>query len=276
MRDIEFCPDVEVFCRFLEMEYDADELLYYCYVRSLTQSVLSANFKAYWSDPGRIKDANNTGLDRSPPTLFLTKREAGYIAQTIFIRNAGGEEQEHEMLMHRDVMDNVKICLSGNNIDSSHFMRIAVERYFATRPGANDPPPAPPQPTNTPMQQQQQQQVPEPEPEPEPVEETFEYDHPLMTAVFSGEKVETAEAAYIDNLMNSSDFRDLPEQVRIEVQDDLAQELSQRLIDAETEAQECTTEVEFQRTIAGAIDGFDAMARLVAEHVQGLKAELNK
>ena len=97
-----------------------------------------------------------------------------------------------------------------------------------------------------------------------------------MVAVFSGENVETAELSYINNLMDSAAFDNLPPQVKSEVRDDLAQELSQRLIDAETEAQECTSEVDFQRTIAGAIEGFDGMARLVSEHVQGLKSELNE
>jgi len=163
--------------------------------------------------------------------------------------------------------------------------RIAVDRYFNTRPGAGEA-----QVANQQQQQQhdneyeqqqqqqyeQQQQQQQAEEEQQAMEqETFEFNHPLMVAVFSGENVEVAEQQYIAELMETEDFLDLPDQVKTEVMDDLAQELSQRLIDAETEAQSCSTEVEFQKCIAGAIEGFDAMAKLVAEHVQSLKGELH-
>ena len=126
--------DVEVFCRFLEMSYDADELLYYCYVRSLTQSVLNANFKTHWADAGRQNNPGNVGFDRRPPVLALNRRECNYIAQTIFIRNQG-EEVESEKQMFSDFMGSVDGALADGAVDSSEFMKIAVERYFATRPG---------------------------------------------------------------------------------------------------------------------------------------------
>jgi len=120
-------PDVEVFCRFVETSYDADELLYYCYVRSLTQSVLNANFKAHWADAGRQRDAANAGFDRRPPVLALNRRECNYISQTIFIRNQG-EEVEHEKQMFNDFMASVDGAIDGGEVDSSDFMKIAVER----------------------------------------------------------------------------------------------------------------------------------------------------
>jgi len=109
------------------------------------------------------------------------------------------------------------------------------------------------------------------EEEEEEEEEPFVFEHPLMDAVFSGEAVESAEDEYIQSLMGSTDFDGLPDDVKKEVADDLAQELSQRLLDAETNAANATSEREFQMTIAQAIQGFDAMAMLVAEHVQTLK-----
>ncbi len=259
-------PDVEVFCRFVEMFYDADELLYYCYVRSLTQSVLNANFKGHWADPGRVRDSGNMGVDRKPPTLVLNRRECNYIAQTIFIRTTQGEEVEHERQMYADFMANIDNTISGGEVDSSEFLRIAVERYFATRPddqGENAPPPAPVQAAPA-----------APPAAPAAAEEDggpLEFDHPLMIAVFSGQSVETSEAEYIASLMESEDFMGLPDEVRAEVQEDLSQELNTRLMEAETAAQNASNEREFQLTIANAIQGFDAMAKLVAEHVQTLK-----
>jgi hypothetical protein len=250
--------------------YDADELLYYCYVRSLAQSVLNSTFRAHWADTGKqgAGGAGNAGFDRRPPPLTLTRRECDYIAKTIFIRNQG-EEVEHEKQMFNDFMGSVDAALENAEIDSSDFMKIAVERYFATRPagegeaersldmGEAQPPIAP-----TAAEEAAAAAVEPDDSEP------FEFDHPLMTAVFSGESVETAEANYIDELLASAAFANLPAEVAEEVSNDLAGELSQRLLDAEGQAANAKSEREFQMTIAEAIQSFDAMAKLVAEHVQ--------
>jgi len=244
------------------------QLLYYCYVRSLTQSVLNANFKTHWADPGKAKDGAgyNGGLDRKPLELMFNRRECNYIAQTIFIRNQGGEiEQEKEMF--NDFMQHIDNALnSQGEVDSSNFMRIAVERYFITRPqeerndGVNDAAKLlPPQPPS------QQEPVQEEEP-------TVEYEHPLLRAIFTGQSVEAAEAAYIEEVTSGSNFSGLPEEVMKEVMNDLSDELTQRLSEAEQEGTaSATSEREFQDIIAQAVYGFDSMAKLVAEHVKTLK-----
>jgi hypothetical protein len=273
-------PDVEVFCRFVSMTYDADELLYYSYVRSLTQSVLNANFKAHWADTGRQREVGNGGgFDRAPVPLTLQRRECNYIATTIFIRNAG-EEVDHEKQMFADFMGTVdQVMQGGNVIDSSDFMKIAVERYFATRPaGEHDasgmgdlgdggaevydmaPPLAPSASEEAAAAAVALQS-----------EEPFTFDNPLFNAVSSGQMVEEAEGMYIDNLMSSQDFEGLPDEVLNEVRDDLALELSNRLLAAENAGATASSENEFMQGIAHAIQGFDAMAKLVAEHVQSLK-----
>ena len=71
--DYENNSDVEIFARFIEMKYDSDELLYYCYVRSLTQSVLNTHFKVHWAGP--LNDPSSIGIDRR------NTRECTYIAR---------------------------------------------------------------------------------------------------------------------------------------------------------------------------------------------------
>ena len=260
----ELCPDIEVFCRFLEQYYDADELLYYCYVRSLTQSVLNANFKTHWADPGKAKDGAgySVGMDRKPLELMLNRRECNYIAQTIFIRNRG-EEIEQEKEMFNDFMQHIDGILDGQGeVDSCNFMRISVERYFITRPqeeGGEAPAPLPPAP---PVQQQEQESAEEP---------TVEYDHPLLQAIFSGQSVETAEADYVDEVIQGPDFGDLSADVLMVVKDDLCEELTQRIHEAEQwGTKNATSERQFQDAIAEAVYKFDGMAKLVAEHAKGL------
>ena len=92
------------------------QLLYYCYVRSLTQSVLNASFKTHWGDCRSIRDSQNVGIDRGPPPLTLNRRECNYIAQTIFIRNQG-DEIEHEKQMYQDFMAKVDEQVVNNEIN---------------------------------------------------------------------------------------------------------------------------------------------------------------
>mmetsp|Transcript_20126 Transcript_20126/g.42131 ORF Transcript_20126/g.42131 Transcript_20126/m.42131 type:complete len:483 (-) Transcript_20126:84-1532(-) len=255
-------PDIEVFCRFLEEYYDSDELLYYCYVRSLTQSVLNANFKTHWADPGKAKDGAgySAGIDRKPLELMLNRRECNYIAQTIFIRNRG-EEIEQEKEMFNDFMHYIDNSLNDQGeVDSCEFMRIAVERYFITRPqneGEDAPAPLPPAPPEQPAEE----------------EPTVDYDHPLLKAIFSGQSVETAEAEYVDEVVARPDFADLTSEVLVVVKEDLCEELTQRLHEAEKWGTvNAKSEREFQDTIANAVYEFDGMAKLVAEHAKGLQA----
>ncbi|GMH80600.1 hypothetical protein TrST_g631 [Triparma strigata] len=271
LRRTDLCPDVDVFCRFIEMYYDADELLYYCYVRSLTQSVLNASFKAHWGDPGKVRDSMGAGIDRRPAPLTLNRRECTYIAQTIFIRNQG-DEIEHEKQMYTDFMNNVDDRLDRGEIDSSDFMQIAVERYFITRPADEED-------EGTPMSgggdDGGMAPIPEPSYESEDGGGGGGGNHPMVEALISGQSVESAEADYIDKLMVSDDFTGLPEEVRREVEEDLAQELHQRIEDAESKGGAAQTEEEFKTCLTEAMEGFDAMAKLVAEHVNSLKSQGN-
>jgi len=82
--------------------------------------------------------------------------------------------------------------------------------------------------------------------------------------------VETAEKEYIERLMASDAFSNLPAEVLDEVRSDLNTELSQRITHAEEVGAEYTKESDFLREIGGAIEGFDAMAQLVLEHVQAM------
>ena len=278
----ELCPDIEVFCRFVTMFYDSDELLYYCYVRSLTQSVLNANFKTHWADPGQSMNGQTVGMDRKPADLWLRKRDCVHIARTIFIRNENGEIEQEKKMFH-DFMNEVekhaappknteeqlydehefdKVRKVNYEIDSSNFMTIAVRAYFSTRPQDSEGKDAQQAATN----------------ESNAViggattsGEVLSLKHPLLQAFFSGESVETAEANYIEEIMSGDGFKDVSEEVKDEVRDDLSKELSQRIIVAEQEGANSQTEEEFREKISSAISDFDSTVTITIQHVKSMK-----
>jgi len=290
------------------MKYDSDELLYYCYVRSLTQSVLNTHFKIHWSGP--LNDPSSVGIDRRPNTLFLNRRECNYIATTIFILNQGNDsEKEHKMF--RDFITHIEENLvnNGQNIGSSMFLKIAAERYYAHRPdhqqqASQDGSYQQDNGYENNQEQSQQQQgghrgsvashrssivsqvqaqaevnialqsarnsvadngyedneeqqnyqsnqmddddryeeeqnrQSTEEEQPDEADEMIA-NHPLLSAIFAENPapVEQAEYEYISYLMtNDEKLSMLPDNIKDEVEKDLAEELKQRLFSAENEA----------------------------------------
>ena len=142
-------------------------------------------------------------------------------------------------------------------------MQIAVERYYITRPGDEEG--GSPGDTSPPEDNYGGDGG--------GADEAFTFDHPLFNKIISGQSVESAEAEYLELILASPDFQNLPSEVLKEVQDDLTQELSQRIMQAEKDGSEkAETEVDFHKMIADAIEGFDTMTALVSEHVKQLKS----
>ena len=151
-----------------------------------------------------------------------------------------------------------------DEIDSSDFMQIAVERYYITRPD-DEGEESPGEMTPTIDEEIEDEEGGD--------QGAFSYDHPLYNKIISGQSVESAEAEYLESIMGRDDFQGLHEEVLNEVRDDLTQELSQRIMQAEKDGSEkAETEAEFHEMIANAIKGFDTMTALVSEHVKQLKS----
>ena len=69
--------DVEIFARFLQELYDADDVLFFLYVRSVVGRVLGVNLRARWASDALA------GAERVPKELWLSYRECVAVAKLV-------------------------------------------------------------------------------------------------------------------------------------------------------------------------------------------------
>mmetsp|Transcript_7896 Transcript_7896/g.28005 ORF Transcript_7896/g.28005 Transcript_7896/m.28005 type:complete len:567 (-) Transcript_7896:104-1804(-) len=119
--------EVEMFARFLEEYYDADDLLFFLYVRSVTQKEVGVSFKQMWTEAGR-------GRDRTPSTVTLNFRECQVISRVVFGSDADP--------MYRTFMTSIEGHLVGSRrgktdtrrIEVMEFLQLALVEYHEMAP----------------------------------------------------------------------------------------------------------------------------------------------
>ena len=135
--------EVEVYARFIEEFYDADDLLFFLYVRSVVQKMLGIPMRNRWNDARG---------DRVPKTLVLDRRQCVSIARTVFGSDQDPMFQEFMAMVDQELVGSSEqegggpADESSARIEVTHFLHLAVVGYHETRPEAQQ------------QQQQQQQQ----------------------------------------------------------------------------------------------------------------------
>lgn len=115
--------EVELFARFMEEFYDADDLLFLLYVRSVLQKELRFSFRTRWAELAK------TTANGAPKALFLTQRQAGLVARVVF-----GSESDP---MYQSFMDLVagKLNSTGHGkLEAVQFLHLALSEYHESRP----------------------------------------------------------------------------------------------------------------------------------------------
>eukprot|EP00949_MAST-11_sp_MAST-11-sp1_P003996 g3996.t1 len=124
--------EVEVFARFLEEYYDADDLLFFLYVRSVVQKELQVNFVTRWTSASR-------GRERMPKAIFLTFRECQIVAKIVF---GSDEDPLYEAFMKMIAGHTVGQRRSARNdtrrIEVMQFLHLALVEYHETRPAEDE------------------------------------------------------------------------------------------------------------------------------------------
>jgi hypothetical protein len=110
--------EVEVFARFLEEFYDQDDLLFFLYVRSVVQKMLDRPFKNRWKE-------------RKPPTLVLDKKQCIAVSRTVFGSDQDPMFKEFMAMIENELVGDPR---SGQRIEVTHFLHLAVVGYHETRP----------------------------------------------------------------------------------------------------------------------------------------------
>ena len=123
--------DVEIFARFLQELYDADDVLFFLYVRSVVGRVLGVNLRARWATDAL------TGGDRVPKELWLSFRECVTVAKLVFDPDDTGGDA-----MYADFLATVEAHCVGlkratadtRRVEVSQFLTLAVVGYHQDRP----------------------------------------------------------------------------------------------------------------------------------------------
>lgn len=117
--------DCDIFAMLLEQHYDADELLFLLYVRSVAQKVLgNVSFRAMWSEMGRGA-GSRSGAGSSRPRL--DERQCSHIARIVY----GSEANELYLSFMTVVREYLRSSESGS-VDVGTFLHMAVEEYHET------------------------------------------------------------------------------------------------------------------------------------------------
>lgn len=166
--------EVEVFARFLEEYYDPDDLLFFLYVRSVTQKELNINFRARWSEgrtgagagaggsPRTVRDgAGGAAADGSsstagggsnmPAPVYLTFRECAVVSRVAFGNEADPLYKTFMAMIERNMTATASASASSSGavgggkagaggkgdkrrIDVTQFLHLALVEYHETRP----------------------------------------------------------------------------------------------------------------------------------------------
>lgn len=120
--------EVEIFARFLQEFYDADDLLFFLYVRSVISSLLHINFRGRWSKldgPGR----------QTPQALWMSHRECVQVARIVFGAKNEQLYKEFLQLVTPQYVGQKSDQGDSRRIDITQFVHLAVVGYHQTQKG---------------------------------------------------------------------------------------------------------------------------------------------
>jgi hypothetical protein len=123
--------EVQIFARFLEEYYDADDILFFLYVRSIIMKESGINFRIRWSE----------GAGRSPrESLWLSYRACQLVSRTVFM----SERDPLYIAFMRTVDEHLIGSLTQKEdtrrIEVATFLQLALQEYHECRPVAGDAP----------------------------------------------------------------------------------------------------------------------------------------
>jgi hypothetical protein len=142
-------PEVETFARFLEAFYDADDLLFFLYVRSVVQKELGVSLRTRWTELGRAAAEGGAaggggGGGGAPAPLYLSARECALVSRTVF-----GSEADPLYRAFMSVLDrHLSAAGAGaaskrarapgggdaRRVEHAQFLHLALVEYHETRP----------------------------------------------------------------------------------------------------------------------------------------------
>ena len=125
---------MELFSRFMMERYDADDLLFFLYVRYTVQKTLNFNFKARWAD-GRSSKAQREA------DLWLSYRECFTISKTVFGNDQDPMCREFLHMVESQLVGKKRSGASGHDtrrIEVYQFLLLAVSTYHDARPDDGD------------------------------------------------------------------------------------------------------------------------------------------
>ena len=131
--------ELQIFARFLEEEYDADDLLFFLYVRSIVQKETGIAFQSRWSE----------GAGRDPrESLWLSYRACQVVSRTVFMSDKDELYIKFMGQLDAHFIGDAKTS-SGDKrrVEFSKFLFLALSEYHNCRPEAGG------------AEQQQQQQA---------------------------------------------------------------------------------------------------------------------
>jgi hypothetical protein len=129
--------EIEIFARFLQELYDPDDILFFMYLRSVTQKILGMQFKSRWSSDKMLDSRSNQ------QQLWLSYRECVTVARTVF----GNDGEDDADAMYRDFLQNINGQIVGaksskpgggtsdtRRIEVTQLFHLAVAGYHENRP----------------------------------------------------------------------------------------------------------------------------------------------
>ena len=222
--------ELQIFARFLEEEYDADDLLFFLYVRSIVQKETGISFQSRWSE----------GAGRHPrESLWLSYRACLVVSRTVFMSEKDELYIKFMRQLDEHFIGDVKESGDKRRVEFSKFLYLALTEYHNCRPEAGSSAPPPPQ-------QQQQQYVASPQPQGDSQQAYFaaaeqQYDQSLAAsaaasaAVVAGQKVmlsdlhrtmSEAASQYLEAVMRPIAERQLAQSTLDAAKDELSRFLS--------------------------------------------------
>lgn len=126
--------EAETFARFLESYYDADDLLFYLYVRSVAQKELNVSFRTRWSELGRAGADGGVPNSGAPAPLFLSVRECAVVSRVVFGSEADPLFRTFMAMLERHLTGARRGRADGRRIEVPQFLHLALVEYHETRP----------------------------------------------------------------------------------------------------------------------------------------------
>jgi hypothetical protein len=154
-------PEVDVFARFLSEQYDADDLLFFLYVRSVVQKEVGVSFRSRWSELGNSSNAaasprpGTAGAEKTagaPAPLYLTFRECQLVSRVVFGSESDPLFRTFVAMVERHIQEQEALGLAPapaaaaapgtkkatggdpRRIEASQFLHLALAEYHETRP----------------------------------------------------------------------------------------------------------------------------------------------